>query len=428
MCALLALVLATPAVSAGRDVERTAYHFVNGRWFDGQGFKPREMYTADGRFSTARPRGPVRSIDLKGQYVVPPFGEAHNHNIEDALGRPDAAIAKYLRDGVFYVKNPNNLPRTRSALAGVVNVPTSVDAAFSNGGLIGSGGHPTDIAARLVGRGVWSAADAEGGFYHTIDSISDLGRKWPAITAGRPDFIKTYLLYSEQYERRRNDPSVGAWKGLHPSLLPEITRRAHGAGLQVSTHVETAADFRNAVVSGVDEINHLPGFRPDRDDWGSYRSPEIYRLTDADARLAAEKDLIVVTTVTGVLQRLAEAKPGSEDAELALRAKELVAENIRTLRRRKVRLAIGSDEYRETSSIEARSLVELGVFDNLSLLKLWAEATPKAIFPRRKIGRLAAGYEASFLVLPSNPLQDFSATQNISMRVKQGTLLPEAAR
>jgi len=63
------------------------------------------------------------------------------------------------------------------------------------------------------------------------------------------------------------------------------------------------------------------------------------------------------------------------------------------------------------------------VFSNLEVLRMWSETTPLAIFPRRKIGRLASGYEASFLVLDGNPLVDFANTGRIRLRVKQGHLL-----
>jgi imidazolonepropionase-like amidohydrolase len=62
----------------------------------------------------------------------------------------------------------------------------------------------------------------------------------------------------------------------------------------------------------------------------------------------------------------------------------------------------------------------LGVFDNLSLLKIWCEVTPRTIFPHRKIGRLQEGYEASFLVLDGNPLENFAHVQAIRRRFKQG--------
>ena len=42
----------------------------------------------------------------------------------------------------------------------------------------------------------------------------------------------------------------------------------------------------------------------------------------------------------------------------------------------------------------------------------------------RRIGRLADGYEASFLGLNGNPLEDFANTARIGIRAKQGVMLP----
>jgi imidazolonepropionase-like amidohydrolase len=46
--------------------------------------------------------------------------------------------------------------------------------------------------------------------------------------------------------------------------------------------------------------------------------------------------------------------------------------------------------------------------------------TPQAIFPKRKIGSLSPGYEASFLVLRGDPTADWKASREFRMRVKQG--------
>jgi imidazolonepropionase-like amidohydrolase len=48
------------------------------------------------------------------------------------------------------------------------------------------------------------------------------------------------------------------------------------------------------------------------------------------------------------------------------------------------------------------------------------ETTPATIFPERKIGRLQEGYEASFLVLKKDPLENFEHVATTTMRVKQG--------
>jgi imidazolonepropionase-like amidohydrolase len=96
--------------------------------------------------------------------------------------------------------------------------------------------------------------------------------------------------------------------------------------------------------------------------------------------------------------------------------------------RRGVTIAIGTDNYRTTSVPEADYLRRLGVFSKLDVLTMWSVTTPRAIFPGRNIGRLEDGYEASFLVLAGNPIADFDNTARILVRVKQGVILPSAAR
>jgi imidazolonepropionase-like amidohydrolase len=94
--------------------------------------------------------------------------------------------------------------------------------------------------------------------------------------------------------------------------------------------------------------------------------------------------------------------------------------NIGLLRAQKVPLLIGSDQMEGTAAIEIAALARSGAFTNLELLQLWSVATPQAIFPNRRIGSIADGFEASFLVLSGDPLTDFRNTQRITMRVKRG--------
>ena len=98
----------------------------------------------------------------------------------------------------------------------------------------------------------------------------------------------------------------------------------------------------------------------------------------------------------------------------------MYAPNVDVLRRHGVRLLVGSDLIGQSAAVEIRVLGRMGMFSSLELLKMWSVATPQALFPRRKIGELSDGYEASFLVLAGNPLKDFANTQRIVRRVKQG--------
>ena len=88
-----------------------------------------------------------------------------------------------------------------------------------------------------------------------------------------------------------------------------------------------------------------------------------------------------------------------------------------------VRIAIGSDDYRGNSQAEALSIVSAGLMEPDQLLSAWCQYAAETIFPERKVGRLEEGFEASFLVLEGDPLEDFEHVRDIRLRVKQGHVL-----
>jgi imidazolonepropionase-like amidohydrolase len=164
------------------------------------------------------------------------------------------------------------------------------------------------------------------------------------------------------------------------------------------------------------------------------------QLTQEDAQLAAKHQVVVVTTTVARHFHPAKHSPAhsgthSQEASsphndhqrspaqnISDMAKIIQAHNLTLLHQAKVKIAIGSD-HAETALAEALNLYQLDVFDNLTLLKMWCETTPQAIFPSRKIGRLDEGYEASFLVLADNPIDDFRNVETITLRFKQGVEL-----
>ena len=385
--------------------------FINGFWFDGYSFQQKTGYSVAGNLSFRRPKHVDTTFDLKGGYVIPPFGEAHNHNVEP-LNNMEVLIQRYLQHGIFYVKNPDNLPTGRDQILAKLNRPDSIDVSFANGGFTGPGGHPAEIVKRNIERRIWTEAEGDGAFYYAVSSQSDLEREWPQFLATKPDFVKTYLLFSEEYQGRKNDPKYFGWKGMDPLLLRDVVRRAHAAGLRVSTHVESTTDFHNALMAGVDEINHTPGFRVT----GDVKAHPLadFQISQSDAKYAGKHGVYVVTTLAGATPRPAEHF-GERD--------ELNRRNLALLKKHHVKLALGSDSYRSDTLPEALYLAWLQVFDNAELLRIWCTGTARTIFPERKIGELKEGYEASFLVLNANPIRDFSAVQHISIAVKQGQVL-----
>ncbi len=402
--------LMVACAACGRNdvrAERTA--FINARVLEESTFVSRPLVVEGGRIVDADPASAGRHVDLAGAYLVPPFCEAHNHNLGSA-DENQATIDRYLKEGIFYVGVLSNLPALTAPVRHTYNTPKSVDAVFLNGGLTASGGHPIRLRESLLDRGLYPGFTRESladHSYFVIDSPTDLERKWPMIVGFRPDAIKVFLLWSEEFQQRKQDTRFFGQKGLDPALLPRIVERAHGQGLRVFAHVESAHDFHVAVESGVDVIAHLPG------------NDTPARIDTADARAAAARGVRVITTAV-----LIERPARKRDTANYLAMREAQIENLRLLRRAGVVLAAGSDETRQTSTAEIDYLRGLGVFNNVELLDLWGAACSSTLFPKRQVGKLRPGFEASFLALAADPIATFAATRDIRLRVKDGVVVP----
>lgn len=391
-------------------------------------FSDKTFYSIAGRLTTKRPSRIDERINLQGGFIVPPFGDAHCHHF-DSPYNIDEQIVMYVRDGVFYVAVQTDTRSGAVKVANKVNRPNSVDVAYSHGALTSSFGHGVEIyegLALLQRPGAINPEEVkklrashlrENDAYYIIDTTDDLERKWPTVLAGRPDFIKIYLLTSEQYEETRKRTDTIGDRGVDPKLVPQIVKKAHAAALRVSAHVDTVSDYRTALRAGVDAMAHLPGYYVDAKD-----DPSKYKLTEADARETARRGVWVI--VAPVAYEVFNPQSRSYDAQLTARTDAVRVHNLKLLLKHRARIVFGSDRYGSTPVDDVLYLHKLGVFTNLQLLKTWCEATPEMILPHRRIGHLKGGYEASFLVLTGNPLEDFTQVKSIRLRFKQGELIP----
>lgn len=395
-------------------------HFINGQWFNGKEFIATDFYSVNGFLTKNAPSTVDTVVDLTNQFVIPPFGEAHNHSPETDQDI-DVFIERYIADGIFYIKNPNSIPFATNKIKSKINHPRSVDVIYANGGLTAKGGHPTVLYNYMLGTTYkkalpgWTTKSFEGEAYYLINSKEELEKKWPFILSQKPGFIKFYLIFSEEYEQRKDDTAFNGKKGIDPKLAKFITKKAHAAGLKVSAHAETPSDLKVALAAGVDEINHLPGYQVR---WRDGYTEKYYKLTAKIARTMRRKGVHVDPTYS-LLQT--EIKPMSnQQREVQMNVQK---ENLLLLKRYHVPVTIGCDSYNLTAQTEIEYLHKLNIYSNLELLKMWCEVTPTVIFPNRKITKLQEGYEASFLILPKNPLENFEHVYTISMRVKQGVIL-----
>ncbi|MEM0961233.1 MAG: hypothetical protein AAGK21_01675 [Bacteroidota bacterium] len=424
----LALLLATAASGQPADLiprsdpnaAPTAY--VGGQWWDGERFAPRDTVWAEHGVFVPGPLAAVeRVVDLDRRFVVPPFGDIHTHMLSAPWDGPRQA-EQFQRDGVLYVQVLTDRHTWAEMFMDQLDGPDSIDVAYAHGGLTSDASHPTTVyewqILGLIGRQLTDADRAaidqsrqgENDAYWYLNTLADVEAKWDAFLAHEPDVVKVYLLdVAGEFPAVNPMTRRPAGRGLSPEVLRAVVERAHAAGLHVFAHVETAADVRLAVESGVDGLAHLPGY--------GFRSNDAspYRIDQATITAAGARGMMINATAPVAWGPDFSGRPAR-----TLREGDLNRRNAQRLHAAGARLVIGADGWGLTSKAEADLMEERGYFDRPTLLDLWSRVTPQAVFPNRAIGQLAEGFEASLLALDCDPLADWSCTGQIAHREKQG--------
>ncbi len=389
-----------------------AYAVTGAKWFTGDGFETKTGYSVRGRFTFRKPAKIDETLDMAGAFIVPPFADAHNHGIGTGVAaRDQSMVAAYLRAGVFYAQSMGNLPIDAADKERLgIGAPGGLDATFAQGSITGPGGHPMGLIRNvLLPQGFFpgqSLETLEGVRFFQIASEAELRAKWPAIVSARPDFIKFFLFNSETYSARRDDPATFGRRGIDPALAKAVVQMAHAEGLRAAAHVVSVDDVRVALDAGADVLGHLP-------------ADGVLGAREANAIAKAGTP---IHTTCGFLARIAGAGPVGPAA-----IGERMKAGLVGLKQAGAKVVIGADDPMDVSVKEVDYLRQMGVFTDAELLRMWTGATAESIFPGRDIGRLAEGYEASFVALEGDPLADWSAVKRIRARFKQGRVMTPPA-
>lgn len=401
-------ILTMPHFCNGQDNFGQVIAYAGGNVWNGIDFTERTLFVREGLL-VGEVEAPDSTVQLDGDFVIPPFGDAHTHTL--GVGGYSIYLARqlFVSKGIFYgldLTNPySEIKEIRDEFA----KPMTMDVAFANGGITSTGSHPTLVMERIF-------TDTEevtldnltllGDAYWFLDSVADVNEQWSEIMDQQPDVIKVYLTYVSQGIKE------GKCYGLCPDVLRAVVKKAHIANKRVFAHVNTEDDVKLALNAGVEALAHLPS----GNDGISTEDKEFW-LSDETIQRIGQDSLIVTPTASLLIE---DANPDILKNEIAKQREQL-----RKLYEAGARIALGADEWKKTSYYEIMYLHENQVFDNRTLLRLWTETTPRTIFPNRKIARLKEGYEASFLVLENNPLVDLDAVKDIRMGIKEGHLLIE---
>jgi imidazolonepropionase-like amidohydrolase len=376
--------------------------YINGKWYQNGAFARVEKCAVEGIFQANCPED-ATVVDLADQYIVPPYGEAHNHNLD---GPWTSNVAKqYIEDGVFYMLNLNSVNSIDRWASAAWETADTVDIAWSHAGLSIDEGHPEELYRSLAGMYRLDPEKLEGDIFYDIPNIEALDAKWPEVMATNPDVIKLYLLdVDQEYSERAY--------GLSREVFRAAVAKAKEADLRTAVHVYLPSDMELAVDAGADMLAHMPP---------TYlrasvieKNSAAFDITEELAKKTARQGTIVIPT-TSVATDVLDKQP-----EALERTRAVQAANLKKLIDAGVTIALGSDRYQFTGLDEAKNVLSLGVMDDAKTFETLIKTPSVAIFPERAIGALSPGFEASFLALSCNPTQDFSCADKIQLRVKQG--------
>ena len=202
--------------------------------------------------------------------------------------------------------------------------------------------------------------------------------------------------------------------------MAKIAELSQKNSIRLIAHVETVSDFEIALKYNIKYFAHMPGYG------GGIGDKELEELVIPDSLLQkAGTNEVVITPTVSFAKYYAYRWDGSKmslDSLLLKKKYEFLRKQLIRFKEANITIALGADQGLTTLGEEINDIKQINAFSSLELLNILT-STPKTIFPDRKIGELKNGYEATFLVLNDNPLENMNNINDIVLRVKNGIKL-----
>lgn len=403
---------AGPAALPGISGEVTIYRGAS--VWNGKRMVAKTLIVDRGKFVAHAPKSArISELNLSGRYIVPAFGNAHEH-ITNA--NPGSNWA-YLEEGVFYVWNPNSIEIGQASID-YFKRPDTIDVGFAMGGLTEPGGHPEPLYTDILSQRVYVGKKLDwfvGNAFHYGRTPKEIDASLDKLVEQQANFVKAYLLFSENYAERAASDRYRGLRGLNPANFKYLVAAAKRRGLPTYAHAETRFDLLTAARSGGAVAGHLPPYRSVT----SAAELAMMQLSDADARAVADSRMMLVPTFGLAWESYGEAakEPGFDPSERD-RVFAVQSSNMRKLASAGATFLTGTDRNPAIFE-EIEHWVAIGGMVPAEALKATL-ATGKRMFPNRRIGCFEPGCEADFLVLGADPTRDLKALRKIERIVKAG--------
>jgi imidazolonepropionase-like amidohydrolase len=353
-------------------------------------------------------------IDLSDKFVLPGLMDMHVHLLGE-LGPNSRTDALHVTTSM-------------SALKGAMHARRTLNAGFTT--VRDLGGKPEAIYAlrdaiaqgvvdgpRVIAAG--SSIAATGGHGDIDGYKAELLTLWtPETICDGPYDCRRATRYAIKYGAEwikitatggvLSDTATGTDQQMTDDELVEIMDTAHGLGVKVAAHAHGTNGINSALRAGVDSIDH-----------GSFLDRESIRLFKETGAY------LVPTLMPGhVLPAQMEGNPFFTDA---IKAKALAAsaaskENVGKAYAGGVKIAFGTDTgvtKHGNNAQEFALLVNAGMSE-MDAIRTATVATADLLDMSDSLGTIEAGKLADIIAVDSDPLNDITVLENVSVVIRDG--------